>query len=332
MISKYHFSDVIIEPILEDSINIRAIEVDTDFMMYAGSEGKYGYYKIKKGFQFEKRNIENISYEDKVPNYRAIASNATNFFILSVESPALLYMINKKSGKATLVYKEDHEKVFYDSMIFWNDKEGIAMGDPTDTCLSIISTRDGGESWNKISCDDLPETKEGEAAFAASNSNIAVVGDKTWMISGGMKSRVFYSPNKGKTWKVFETPLTQGTSTTGGYSIDFYDEKNGVIYGGDYTKPEMNDKNKAITTDGGITWHLVASGSGAGYKSCVRYIPNSKNQGMIAVGSSGISVSHNNGTSWKNISDTGFYTIRFLSDTIAIAAGKNRIAKITFIK
>ena len=27
----------------------------------------------------------------------------------------------------------------------------------------------------------LPKTKEGEAAFAASDTNIAIVGDKTWV-------------------------------------------------------------------------------------------------------------------------------------------------------
>ena len=51
-------------------------------------------------------------------------------------------------------------------MDFCNDQEGIAIGDPTDSCMSIIITRDGGETWTKLSCDDLPKAKEGEAAFA----------------------------------------------------------------------------------------------------------------------------------------------------------------------
>ena len=36
------------------------------------------------------------------------------------------------------------------------------------------------------------------------------------------------------------------------------------------------------------------------------------------------------GTSWKHLSDEGFYTIRFLNDSIAYAAGKGRISKLTF--
>lgn len=84
-----------------------------------------------------------------------------------------------------LVYAEENEAVFYDAMTFWNNEEGIAMGDPTADCLSILTTRDGGKTWQKTPCDRLPKVKEGEAAFAASNTNIATVGDKTWIITGG---------------------------------------------------------------------------------------------------------------------------------------------------
>jgi len=229
-----------------------------------------------------------------------------------------------------LVYKEDHEKVFYDAMAFWNNEEGIAMGDPTDNCISIIITRDGGRSWEKLSCDILPEIIEGEAAFAASSSNIAIEGDKTWILTGGMKSRVYFSPNKGETWEVYDTPLIDGEATTGGYSIDFYDENFGIIIGGDYTKPEGNTGNKAITKDGGKRWELIAEGQEPGYKSSVRFVPNSGGKKIIATGFSGISYSKDSGKTWKELSKEGFYTLRFKNDSVAYAAGKGRIARLTF--
>lgn len=68
-------------------------------------------------------------------------------------------------------------------MQFWNDKEGIAIGDPTEDTFSIIVTRDGGETWTKILSDKLPTNAEGEAAFAASNSNIVIKGNDTWLVS-----------------------------------------------------------------------------------------------------------------------------------------------------
>ncbi|WP_299247987.1 oxidoreductase [uncultured Aquimarina sp.] len=327
---RHDFSEVTVETIFSDSTSIRAIGLKDNLLMFAGSNGVFGTFEIDDTLTIKNKKIDTLDFEGKKIHFRAIADTKTDFFILSIASPALLYKINKGTKKVKLVYKEDHEKVFYDAMAFWNDKEGIAMGDPTDGCLSIIITRDGGETWDKLSCEDLPKTNEGEAAFAASNGNIAIVDNHTWIVSGGMKSRVFYSSDKGSSWQVSETPIVQGTETTGAYSIDFYDKNNGIIFGGDYTKPKNNKRNKAITTDGGKTWNLIADGVGAGYKSCIRYIPNGGGKEMIAVGFTGISISNDSGNLWEDISKESFYTLRFINDSVAVAAGKNSIAKLIF--
>lgn len=320
------FSSVEIKNIFEDdSLSIRAIEIIGNNLAFAANKGTFGLYNSQTGEM--KTGV--IKDGDYIPEFRAVASTNTDVFVLSVGSPALLYKTGN-SGQMELVYREDDEKAFYDSMIFWNDLEGIAMGDPTENCLSVIITRDGGESWEKIDCSVLPEAVEGEAAFAASNSNIAVEGDKTWILSGGKKSRVFYSPDKGKSWEVYETPLIQGKETTGGYSIDFYDENDGIIIGGDYTKPGDNSANKAITSDGGKTWNLIAEGQEPGYKSSVRYVPNSKGKHILATGFTGISYSVDGGENWERLSDEGFFTLRFVNDSTAYAAGKGRISRLDF--
>ena len=322
-----YFTGVEIETILEDSISVRAIELMGPNLAFAANNGKYGMYDpAKKVWKTNTQKFDSIT-----PEFRAVASTNSDFFMLSVGNPALLYKTGD-SGSMELVYKEENEKVFYDAMSFWNDSEGIAMGDPTDNCLSIIVTRDAGKTWIKIACDKLPTSAQGEAAFAASNSNIAIQGNKTWILSGGMKSRIFYSPDKAKTWEVYETPIIQGAATTGGYSLDFYDENIGFIIGGDYTKPTDNQSNKALTKDGGRTWELVAVGEEPGYKSSVRYVPGKNAKELVAVGFTGISYSKDGGNKWKLISEEGFFTIRFLNDSIAYAAGKNRIAKLKFVK
>ncbi|MEZ4792986.1 MAG: oxidoreductase [Gelidibacter sp.] len=321
------FASVEIEDIYNDTaLSIRAIELLNDkSLAFAANNGTFGLYKPKS-----KSWMTSIQkYDSLAPQFRAVAHTSTDFFMLSIENPALLYKTGD-DGHMELVYKEVSEKVFYDAMTFWNDQEGIAIGDPTDDCMSVTITRDGGQTWTKLTCGSLPKIKDGEAAFAASNTNIAVVGDKTWVATGGKTSRILFSPDKGKTWESFETPMINGESTTGIYSIAFYDEHNGFAIGGDYTKPENTTDNKMITSDGGKTWKVVANGMEPGYRSCVQYVPNSEAKSLVAIGFRGIDFSNDKGKSWKHLSDEPFFTIRFLNDSVAYAAGKGRVSKLRF--
>jgi photosystem II stability/assembly factor-like uncharacterized protein len=327
-VKKKVFSTVEITPILDDSISIRAISVTpNNNLVYGGNKTTIGHYdaKLKQHTNLLKGKVSdslNVSF-------RAVAHVNNTTFGISIVNPAMLYKISQ-NGDVKLVYKEAHEKVFYDAIAFWNAQEGIAMGDPTADCISIIITRDGGNTWQKLSCDQLPKAKEGEAAFAASNTNIAIVGDETWIATGGKASRILHSADKGNTWKVYKTPIIQGIETTGMYSLDFYDADNGFAIGGDYTKPNANAANKIRTSDGGKTWELVAQNSGPGYRSCVQYVPNSQAKALVAVGFKGIDYSNDAGNTWQHLSDEGFYTIKFINDSTAYAAGRYRIAKLSF--
>ena len=338
-----NISKVVISPIFEDStLSVRAIDFNDNYIFY-GSADHIGKRALNSEFKINldeinvsngKNHFKNILNDDngKPLPFRAIKQVNGIFFAVSIGNPGRLYKMNRKSNKPTLVYEEENEKVFYDSMDFWNDQEGIAIGDPTDDCMSIIVTRDGGGTWTKLSCDNLPKAKEGEAAFAASDTNIAIVGDHTWVATGGKASRVLYSSDKGKTWVVYDTPIIQGKETTGMYSIDFYDGNSGFAIGGDYTKPNDTLANKIRTKDGGKTWKVVADGKGPGYRSCVQYIPSRNGKELVAVGFKGVDYSNDAGASWKHLSDEGFYTIRFLNDSVAYAAGKGRISKLIFRK
>lgn len=321
------FTSIQIDTLFQDKISIRAIVIDKNKIWYGADNSRFGYYDLDKKEKFEDR-----IYRDTLNlEFRSIAQNSQSVFLLSVGNPALLYQVSKKTQKVKLVYKEVHEKVFYDSMQFWNDKEGIAIGDPTEDTFSIIVTRDGGETWTKILSDKLPTNAEGEAAFAASNSNIVIKGNDTWLVSGGKKARVFYSPDKAKTWKVIETPIVQGKAMTGIFTADFYDAKHGFIAGGDYELPNKKTDNKAFTTDGGNTWKLIGQEMGFGYASCVQYVPGGNGKEIICVGSEGIQYSQNGGENWTQLStDSKLFTIRFVNRNTAIAAGYNKVIRIRF--
>ena len=325
---KQSFSLVEIETVYEDSLSIRAISpISDDRVWFAANNGRVGL------IDGDVPKLATVKYEDTLLHFRSIAINTNSVFVLSIASPAVMYKIGFDGSEATNieeVYVEEGESVFYDAMAFWNDKEGIAMGDPTDGCLSVIITRDGGNTWNKVSCNNLPSTETGEAAFAASNSNIAISGDNTWLVSGGKRARVFYSPDKGTSWEVYETPIIQGKAMTGIYSVDFEDDLNGIVFGGNWEDKGYNEGNKAVTEDGGKTWKLISNGAGPGYRSSVRYVPGSNGNQIVAVGSPGISYSSDGGEHWTELSTEGFYALEFVNDSLAFASGRNRIAKLLF--
>ena len=321
--NKLPYTSVEIETIFEDSLSIRAIEIMGNSLAFAANKGTFGTIDLVTGKV--RTNIE--KYHTSIPEFRAIAHSDTDFFMLSVGSPALLYKTGDE-GKMQLVYTEEGDGVFYDAMTFWNSKEGIAIGDTVNGCLSIIITRDGGNTWNKLSCDILPIGIVGEGAFAASDTNIKTFGDKTWVVT--TTGRVLFSSDKGKTWEAFQTPIINEADTEGIYSIDFWNEDLGIVVGGDYTKPENNTATKAITNDGGITWSLIADGQNPSFKSCVQFVPNSNGKEIIALGFTGISYSSDTGNTWRQLSDESFYTLRFLNDSVAYAAGKHRISKLIF--
>jgi len=317
------FNSVTVEDIYTDSFSIRAIELMGNNLAFAANKGTFGSVDLKTGKI--RSNVE--KYHTGIPEFRAIAHTANDFFMLSVGSPALLYKTGGK-GHMELVYKEEGEGVFYDAMTFINDKDGIAVGDSVDGCLSIIITADGGTTWSKLPCSQLPKGIDGEGAFAASNTNIASVGNHVWV--GTTSGRIFYSSNKGQGWTVFQTPIRNSAPTEGIYSIDFLDKNIGIAIGGDYTNPSNSAANKAITKDGGKTWKLLADGVEPLYKSCVQFVPGTEGNGVVAVGFTGVSYSSDRGVSWKELSKESFYTLRFQNDSIAYAAGKNRISKLSF--
>jgi photosystem II stability/assembly factor-like uncharacterized protein len=160
-----------------------------------------------------------------------------------------------------LQFTDKNPKGFFDSIVFWDRTHGLVLGDPVPDengipKFELLMTADG-KNWNTIPSAQFPPAIEGEGAFAASNSCLTILGGEdpnVWFATGGKAARVFHSPDRGRTWEVFDSPIVHGLDSEGIFSIAFRDPLHGVIAGGDYKRPERDGPNLALTADGGRTW------------------------------------------------------------------------------
>ncbi len=232
---------------------------------------------------------------------------------------------NGLSWKA--VYINHESDAFFDGFAFWNENTGILISDAIDEKLYLLKTEDAGEHWMRVGAETLPDLEKGEYGFAASGTGIVTFGDqKVWIATGGAKARVFYSPDQGLNWRVFDTPMVNGKPSRGSFSITFKDEKNAVAVGGDYEIDTAAVNNVILTNDGGKTWTGIENPQNVPFKSCVTYLGNNA---YLAVGTSGISWSSDDGKNWTTIDTLSFHTIGFdeKSGVGWLAGGNGAVAK-----
>lgn len=312
-----------ISNLLTNDISIRAIQIWNGKVWYSGTDSKFGYVDFK-----DPTDQKQIILSDKKLQFRTLAQDAKSFYAISIESPAYFFKIDKQNFESKLIFTDATKNAFYDALHF-NGNQFYTFSDPEEN-LKLKFAKFSEKKNFKISIlnKQLLDLKKGEAAFAASNTNISSTKKNMWIATGGVASRIIKLNLKTEKFEIFETPFVQGTSSQGIYSIDFYNDQFGIAVGGDYTKQSENINNIATTKDGGKRWQIQASGKNGGYKTCVKIRPNSKGKDIIAVGDQNIEFSTDYGKTWKIISEEkGLYVCEWVDDNTLVFAGKNRIVK-----
>lgn len=250
--------------------SLRGLSAVSDQVAWASGSGGTVIRTIDGGVNWQDVSIPG---QEKI-DFRDIEGfDANTAIALSAGLPALIYKTIDGGQTWNQKYFSDTEGTFYDAMDFWNDKEGIAFGDAIDSRLLILRTFDGGETWNELPYDQRPESKPNQGGFAASGTCLKTNGNGNVYIGlGGPEASLFYSSDKGETWAKTITPLQSGESTQGIFSIDFKNEDEGLMVGGDYRGDSLTRINSAYTMDGGESWlPVLASLSPDGYRSGVAF-------------------------------------------------------------
>jgi len=214
---------------------------------------------------------------------------------------------------------------FWDAIVFRNAMHGVVLGDPVGGHFVLMTTADGGRTWQHRK---TPPALKDEGAFAASNSCLVLHGPEVWFGAGGPSgARVFHSPDSGLNWVVNSTPLRHDGPGAGIFSLAFRTPREGIAVGGDYGKPADKSGNIAVTNDGGATWKVPAGAPPNGYRSSVAYVGASKT--WIAAGTSGSDISID-GVNWKPFDNAAYNAIGVAPGGAVWAVGPGgRVARLT---
>ena len=242
------------------------------------------------------------------------AFDAQAAVVLSAGEPARVFATSDGGAHWTLRHEVKTKGIFFDSLAFWNARDGLALGDSLAGRLAAMGTRDGGATWTDA---PGPEAPEGEGGFAASNTCLAVMGDReAWMATA---ARVLHTRDGGATWTAAPHGLPSSASA-GAFSVAFRDGKRGYLAGGDYKDPAAG--SFARTLDGGATW--TRGPSPRGYRSVIAIA----GAALIVAGTSGSDFSLDDGATWAGLGDEAINTVAVSGSAVFGAGPKGAVYRL----
>ena len=306
----------------EGEIHARGIEYAKNSLYLACNNGMLYRYDLNS----KKTYILNPAEE--APELRDVAHNKNHVLTMQSGKEGLVIWTDQFGKLTSSCYLknekgQDLKEVFWDGITIEN-KLGFLMGDPIDGFFTLFYSSNAGKDWKP--CSGKIKAFDGEAGFAASGSTVQILDGIFYFVSGGLKSRIHFSRNKGKTWESIEIPFGSKESA-GPFSLAIKDTSNMLVVGGDYEKANSTENNCFITNDGGKTWKSSVSPPN-GYRSCVIFT----NGVYYACGTNGMDYSLDNGLNWQKLNDLNTFSVAFDEKFIFATSTQGKVLKIKKIQ
>lgn len=282
------------------SFGQKILSVDT---LYFTDEKSYSrivarYSKDELVFGTSKTGV--ILYNEKTKQTKTLvqAVNCGEFRDLIVDGKNIYTCV---SGDSAIIYKVKGKKItelyrdigFIDDLVLKGKRSLVMLSDPLIETDLIVTRIDLKKS---VVYPYGPfKGVKGEAFYAASGTTAQLIGETYYFVSGGPNNATFYNGRIFEYGPLASSPLPLPKAAGAGpFSIFMSDAKNGVIVGGNYTKPTASDSTAVYTSDGGLSWKISEKCPG-GYRSCVTGDQNL----LFSCGTNGIDYSTDNGKTWN---------------------------------
>jgi len=301
----------------------RSLSAASEQVAWAGCSGGKVFHTNDGGATWMVDSVAGAATLD----FRGIkAFDALNAVVVSAgpaeRGAAKIFRTSDGGKNWSLAWSDTTTGIFLDGVAFWDRNNGFTFSDPVGGRFVILTTGDGGRSWKRVPPQDIPAALPGEAAFAASNTQLTVQGSSNGWIAtgGGPEARVFRTKDRGRTWSVSSTGMPGGASS-GLFGVAFADAMNGIVIGGDYRNERGITSFAMRTADGGATWTPAGVRRPDGTTSGVVYVPGTSPAVFAAVGQTGVAFSRDFGATWSPADSLTAYGVGFASARAGFVAG-----------
>ena len=265
----------------------------------------------------------------------AVSANVAYLLSIGNGTDSRIYKTTDGGATWKLQFQNHDALAFYDCFGFWTANRGIATTDAVNGRFPVVRTKNGGANWKYITS-QLPPAQPGEASFSSSGTCVTTQGlNRAWIATGGaIHARILRTTDGGRSWKASNTPIIQGTPSSGVFSVDFRDDMHGILAGGELAAPDALSKNVAVSSDGGVTWKLATGTpfTGAAYGLSYIGVPGWRETAVLATGPKGAAWSPNEGKKWYSLPGVhDYWGVAFANPNAGWLVGtEGRILKIEF--
>lgn len=215
---------------------------DDNSVWAAGYALAYGYYTLPVYYRYNPSTNSSTNTLNGDPFFSIAPIDKNTVFAVSSKTSGGDARVLKTTNGGNNWQVNNIQGItnFINEIIFFDDREGLFLGDPIGADWGVARSTDGGKNWSRV--DNIPPPLNDENGFVGSHFRL---GTDVWF--GTSKGRVYKSGNKGASWD-------ESTVYNNGFilKLGFYDKNNGIAI---YTESDHEGEQLAAsTTNGGKTW------------------------------------------------------------------------------